>query len=112
MTGPAFDDDSRSRGRDRALQARRERAAIKRGLRDGVVDVAEVLSRREEDPAVGRMRVVDLVEAMPGLGPVRAAHVMESCAIAPSRRLRGLGERQASALVRALAPAARRATRP
>lgn len=112
MTTPALDDESRSRGRDRALQARRERAAIKRGLREGVVDVAEVLSRREEDPAVGRMRVIDLVESMPGLGPVRAANVIESCAIAPSRRLRGLGDRQASALVRALAPAGRRAPRP
>lgn len=108
MTAPALDDDSRALGRDRALQARRQRAEIKRGLRAGVVSVEDVLARRDDDPVVGRMRVVDLIEAMPGVGPVRAASVMEACAIAPSRRLRGLGERQAHALARALAPGARR----
>ncbi len=111
MTVSALDDASRSRGRERALEARRRRAEIKRDLRSARRGVAEVLSLREEDPVVGRMRVVDFIEALPGIGPVRAGEVMAECAISPSRRLRGLGEHQARALTRALAPRMRRTAR-
>ncbi len=45
------------------------------------------------------MKVSALLESMPGVGKVRAAQLMERLEIAPSRRLRGLGERQRRALL-------------
>lgn len=95
-----FDADARARGRERALAARQRRAQIKRDLRDGATTVDAVLAERLTDPVVGRMRVTDLLESLPGVGPVRAADVLTRCSIAPSRRLRGLGEHQVGGILR------------
>ncbi|MFZ8909811.1 MAG: guanylate kinase [Candidatus Nanopelagicales bacterium] len=107
---PVLDEESRQRGRERALEARRRRAEIKKHLATGG-PVEEVLALRAVDPAVGRMKVRDLVEACPGIGQVRATRILAECQVAESRRLRGLGEHQVSGLVRALQgerPGARR----
>jgi ribosomal protein S13 len=45
------------------------------------------------------MRVSELIEAVPGIGPVRAAAIMAEIGIAPSRRLRGLGIHQSRSLI-------------
>ena len=45
------------------------------------------------------MRVAELLEALPGIGKVRAAAIMEQLGIAASRRVRGLGIHQRRALV-------------
>ncbi len=50
------------------------------------------------------MRVVDLLQSMPGLGKVRARQIMERLGIAESRRVRGLGAKQVAALEREFAP--------
>ena len=98
---PALDEDARARGRELALEARRRRAEIKRHLADGG-SVREVIAMRDHDPAVARMKARDLVEACPGIGPTRASRILEQCHVAESRRLRGLGEHQVSALISAL----------
>lgn len=51
------------------------------------------------DEALGKMRLYDLLQALPRIGPVRAQVMMESLGIAPSRRLRGLGQHQRERLV-------------
>lgn len=50
------------------------------------------------DDTVGKMKVSALLEAMPGVGKVRARQIMERLGIAESRRVRGLGANQRSAL--------------
>lgn len=104
---PALDEDARARGRALALEARRRRAQIKRHLAEGG-SVREVIEMREHDPAVARMKVRDLVEACPGIGPTRADRILAQCQVAESRRLRGLGEHQVSALISALEGEGRR----
>ncbi|MGI9196540.1 MAG: integration host factor, actinobacterial type [Candidatus Nanopelagicales bacterium] len=96
-----LDADARARGRERALEARRRRAAIKRDVRAGQLSLDDVLGLRLSDPVVARMRVVDLLESLPGVGPVRAAVLLERCSIASTRRLRGLGEHQVAGLLSA-----------
>ena len=46
----------------------------------------------------GKMKVSALLESMPGVGKVRAKQIMERLGIAESRRVRGLGANQRSAL--------------
>ena len=58
-----------------------------------------MLKRTDTDEVLGKMKVSALLEAMPSVGKVRAAQIMERLEIAPSRRLRGLGERQRKALL-------------
>ena len=45
------------------------------------------------------MRVIALLESMPGVGKVKAAATMEKVGIANSRRIRGLGAKQIAALL-------------
>ena len=52
----------------------------------------------QRNEVIGKMRVVDLLQSMPGLGKVRARQMMERLGIAESRRVRGLGAKQVAAL--------------
>jgi ribosomal protein S13 len=45
-----------------------------------------------------------VLEALPGIGKVRAGQIMERLRIAESRRLRGLGEHQRRSLLDEFAP--------
>ena len=45
------------------------------------------------------MKVSALLEALPGVGKVRARQIMEEIGISESRRVRGLGSNQIAALV-------------
>jgi transposase len=83
----------------KAAAARSARAAAKERLKSGQLSVAELLSAGETDESIARMRVVELLEALPGIGQVRAAAIMGRLGIAASRRVRGLGIHQRRALV-------------
>jgi len=61
---------------------------------------AEVLSAGESDDVIGKMRVSAVLESMPGVGKARAARIMERLEISPTRRVRGLGAKQRTALER------------
>jgi type II secretory pathway component PulK len=90
---------------EKAVEARRARAAVKARIRDGNLRISDVLaiarqhSIEGDDEYVASMRVQDLLEALPHVGKARARRMMEDLAIAPSRRLRGLGPRQEAALL-------------
>ncbi len=53
----------------------------------------------ETDDVVGKLRVSAVLQAMPGIGKIRATQIMEKLKIADSRRLRGLGDQQRKALL-------------
>ncbi len=63
-----------------------------------------MLHEGQGNEVIGKMRVVDLLQAVPGLGKIRARQVMERLGIAESRRVRGLGTKQIAALEREFAP--------
>ena len=45
------------------------------------------------------MRVVEVLEALPNVGKVTAARLMDELKISPTRRVQGLGRRQRAALL-------------
>lgn len=83
----------------KAAAARTTRATAKERLKSGELTIAEVISSGASDDAIARMRIVELLEALPGIGQVRAAAIMKQLGIAASRRVRGLGIHQRRALV-------------
>jgi uncharacterized protein GlcG (DUF336 family) len=83
----------------KAAAARAARASAKERLKSGELTVAQVLDSGGTEEAIARMRVSELLEALPGIGKVRAAAIMDSLGIAASRRVRGLGIHQRRALV-------------
>jgi ribosomal protein S13 len=52
------------------------------------------LNKAAADDTLSRIKVVDLLRALPRVGVTRAAEIMENLAIAPNRRIRGLGRHQ------------------
>ena len=72
---------------------------MKNRLKHSGATIAEVLAEGEHNEVIGKMRVSELLQSMPGIGKVRARQVMEKLQISETRRVRGLGAKQARALV-------------
>lgn len=98
---PQLTAEQRERNRRAAIEARRERARMLGGVREGRVDPRGVLMRR--DRVAMRTRVEALMRALPGVGPARAEAAMRELGISPHRRVGGLGPRQRERLVAWLA---------
>ncbi|GAA4005059.1 MULTISPECIES: integration host factor, actinobacterial type [Allokutzneria] len=99
MALPQLTEEQRAAALEKAAAARRVRAELKERLKRGGTNLKEVLTSAESDEILGKMKVSALLEALPGVGKVRAAQIMERLEIANSRRLRGLGDRQRKALL-------------
>ena len=100
MALPPLTPEQRAAALEKAAAARRARADLKHRLKSHGTSLAEVLDSGDTDDAVGKMKVVAVLESMPGVGKVRAQRLMEELEISPARRLRGLGAKQREALLR------------
>ena len=70
---------------------------------DGAEVGASVLGRAKDDKTVGKTKVSALLKAVPGVGAVKAAALLEQAKIDPDKRAGGLGDKQRTALIDALA---------
>lgn len=91
---PSLSADQRQAALEKAAQARRARAELKEKLKMGSLSLAELLRQADTDEIVGKMKVLAVLESLPGLGKVKARRVMEEVGISETRRLHGLGEQQ------------------
>lgn len=100
MALPELTPEQRQANLEKAAASRRERAEVKNRLKHSGASIIDVLHRGQDNDVIGKMRVLDLLQAMPGLGKVRARQMMERLSISESRRVRGLGTKQIAALER------------
>ena len=100
MALPPLTPEQRQAALEKAAAARRERAAIKSRLKHSGAQISDILLEAESNETLAKMKVIDLLQAVPGLGRVRARQMMERIGIAESRRVRGLGVKQIAALER------------
>lgn len=98
MPIPELSAEARAEALEKAKQARIKRAEVREKIKSGELSIQQVLDLRE-DPIVGRMKVSTLIETLPGYGKAKSEKIMSELAIAESRRIRGLGERQRAALL-------------
>ena len=98
MPLPSLSPEQRAAALEKAAEIRKARAELKDQLKSGKTSLAEVLGRAEDD-VVGKLKVSAVLQAMPGIGKIRAQQIMEKLKIAESRRLRGLGDQQRKALL-------------
>ncbi len=103
MALPPLTPEQRQAALDKAAASRRERAEVKNRLKHSGASIVDVLRAGEQNEVIGKMRVLELLQSMPGLGKVRARQLMEKLGIAESRRVRGLGAKQVAALEREFA---------
>lgn len=99
MPLPSLSPEQRAAALEKAAEIRKARAELKDQLKSGKTSLAAVLDRAEADDVVGKLKVSAVLQAMPGIGKIRAQQIMEKLKIAESRRLRGLGEQQRKALL-------------
>ena len=78
----------------KASQSRKRRADIKSKIKSGEFSIDTVLEIAANEDAVAKMRVRELLEALSGVGKIRASALMERLNISPTRRIAGLGRHQ------------------
>lgn len=91
---PELSPEAREAALAKAAHARQVRADLKEELKTGSLVMSDVLQRAEFDDYVARIKVLTLLEALPGVGKVKARRTLESIGIAESRRIQGLGSNQ------------------
>lgn len=99
-TPPQLSPEQRAAALEKAKEARSKRADIKNRLKMGSLSLKEALD--SDDVNVGKLKVVSLLESLPGVGKVKARKVMEDIGIADNRRVQGLGTQQRNALLESL----------
>lgn len=99
MALPPLTAEQRTAALAKAAEARRERAAVKNKLKYGQGSLSAVIADGKTNEVVGKMRVSALLESLPGVGRVKARQIMEEVGISESRRVRGLGNNQVTALL-------------
>ena len=63
------------------------------------VSFSELLAQSETDEMISGIKVLAILESLPGVGKVKARRTMDEIGIADTRRIRGLGELQRRALL-------------
>jgi hypothetical protein len=96
---PPLTPEQRSAALEKAAQARKARAEVKEQLKKSDETLESVLAKADSSEVIGKMKVSAVLEALPGVGKVRATKIMERLDISPTRRVRGLGAKQRAALV-------------
>ncbi len=91
---PQLTPQQRAMALDKAAQSRKRRAEVKNKIKSGEFSIDTVLEIAANEESVGRMRVRELLEALSGVGKVRATSLMERLNISPTRRIQGLGRHQ------------------
>jgi hypothetical protein len=102
-TPPLLSPDQRQAALEKAAHARRVRAELKERLKMGSLSLDDLLKQAETDEVVAKMKVLAMLESMPGLGKVKARRIMEEIGISDNRTLHGLGEQQRKKLSEKLA---------
>jgi hypothetical protein len=96
---PSLTPEQRQAALDKAAEARRVRAEVKKKLKDRALSLKELFDLSDTDDIVAKLKVVSVLESLPGVGKVRARRIMQDLEISESRRLRGLGANQRNALL-------------
>ncbi|MDA8183737.1 MAG: integration host factor, actinobacterial type [Acidimicrobiales bacterium] len=96
---PALTPEQRQAALEKAAKVRRERAEVKEKLKMGTITLSALLAKADKDEVVGKMKVLSVLESLPGLGKVKARRLMETVGISETRRLQGLGANQRQALL-------------
>ena len=70
--------EERDTARKKALAARAERAEVKKEFGAGSLSFEQVLAAADRSEAVARLKTIELLEALPGVGRVTATRILET----------------------------------
>jgi hypothetical protein len=101
MALPTLTPEQRADALAKAQAARKERSELLASVKAGKVSIAQLLNRT--DNVAKKTKVSQVIRALPGYGPAKAAAVMEEAGIDDNRRVGGLGDQQRRKLLEAVA---------
>ena len=99
MALPPLTPEQRAAALQKAAAARQARAEVKNRLKYSQGTLSEVIAQGQADETIGKLKVLALLESLPGVGKVKARKVMEDIGIADNRRVQGLGAQQKLSLL-------------
>ena len=97
---PRRSTDQRREALALANDVRIKRAALKAELKNGSVSITALIADPPQYAASAKL--TELLEALPGYGPVKVARLLDRCRVSPHKTIGGLNERQRAELSRAL----------
>lgn len=97
---PVLTQEQRRENLLKAKAARIERAQVKNEISLNQKSIFDAINDPRD--SIQRMKVIELLESIPGVGPARAELIMEKRKISLSRRIAGLGPHQLRALRKAV----------
>ena len=92
MLPPRLSSRARRKAGEKAVLARQDRAKVKEQVASGELFFFDLF--KDERKSITRMKLVDLLQSVPGIGHARAQIIFERTKISPSRRIGGVGHRQ------------------
>ena len=92
MLPPRLSRRDRRKAGEKAVAARQERAKVKEQVANGQLFFFDLF--KDERKSISRMKLSDLLQAVPGVGQIRAEIIFDKTGISPSRRIGGVGKRQ------------------
>ncbi len=92
MLPPRLSSRARRRAGEKAVIARQDRAKVKEQVALGELFFFDLF--KDERKSILRMKLMDLLQSVPGIGQTRAQIIFERTNISPSRRIGGVGHRQ------------------
>ncbi len=98
MLPPRLSSRARRRAGEKAVIARQDRAKVKEQVASGELFFFDLF--KDERKSISRMKLMDLLQSVPGIGQTRAQIIFERTNISPSRRIGGVGHRQIELLRR------------
>ena len=102
---PLLTPEQRQQALEKAAAARRQRAEVKEKLKIGSISLAELFEqadlRDEAGTMLSKLKVVSVLESLPGIGKVNAVRLMRALGVSESRRLGGVGQNQRDRLLKA-----------
>lgn len=87
-------------GRERSIEVRRERAALKRRLKAGEISPADVLN--DEGNVAAKIRLFAFLKNCPGVGVVGARTLLRALGLSETRTIRSLGPVQKARILTTL----------
>lgn len=95
-------DAGRQRAFEAAAETRRRRAEFEALVETGGVDLDGIFARADDDPVIGEMKLLPLLEALPGVGKVQSRRALEQAGVAEKARAGAVTVERRAALGRAL----------
>ena len=92
MLPPRLSRRDRRKAGEKAVAARQERAKVKEQVANGQLFFFDLF--KDERKSISRMKLSDLLQAVPGVGQIRADIIFDKTGNSPSRRIGGVGKRQ------------------